>query len=90
MTLTVGSILKGRGVTLTVGETDLVLKYAVWAHGFKGSKSIPYKSITSVQFRAAGGMLIGFIQFGILGGIENTAGMASAVFDENSVPFEKK
>jgi hypothetical protein len=57
--------------------------------GLKGTKDIPYASITAVQLREANGLLSGFIQFSILGGSESRGGMLSASRDENSVMFAR-
>ena len=56
----------------------------------KGSKTIPINSIKSVQFKKGGFFVRGFIQFGILGGIEARGGVIDAGFDENTVVFSKK
>lgn len=57
--------------------------------GLKGEKRIPYASIRSVQFKAAG-ITTGYIQFGISGGIEGRGGALDAVVDENTVLLTKK
>ena len=57
--------------------------------GLSGNKTIPMKSIQSVQFKEAGSALNGFIQFGILGGLESNGGILAAGVDENSVFFNK-
>lgn len=81
---------KGRSQTVGIDGDALVIKYAVWAHGFKGEKRIPFRSIASVQFREPGFMTVGYIQFGIVGGIEASGGLMNATQDENSVVFEKR
>jgi hypothetical protein len=81
---------KGRSQTVRIEGDELVIKYAVWAHGFKGEKRIPFKSIASVQFREPGFMTVGYIQFGIVGAIEAGGGLMNATQDENSVVFEKR
>ena len=59
--------------------------------GLAGEKTIPYSSIVAVQFRPAD-VTIGYIQFTILGGIENQAGagVIGALQDENSIAFLTK
>lgn len=52
-----------------------------------GVKSIPFSSIKSVQFKEAGTLLNGFLQFGVLGGLEARNGIYDAASDENSVVF---
>ena len=59
-----------------------------------GEKRIPVRSITAVQFKPAGALTQGFIQFTISGGSEKTStrgGRVQEAFtDENSVVFVKK
>ena len=57
--------------------------------GLKGEKRIPYSSITSVQFKAAG-LTNGYIQFGVAGGLESRGGVFAATSDENTVMFRRK
>lgn len=57
--------------------------------GLKGEKRIPFRSVTSVQFRAAGMLSNGYIQFGIAGGKESGGGIMAATTDENTVMFKK-
>jgi len=59
------------------------------AHGIKGDKEIPIKNITAIQFKPAGGLANGFIQFSILGGLEARGGIFDATKDENTVFFTK-
>jgi hypothetical protein len=60
----------------------------------KGEKRIPISSITSVQWKPAGAMVNGFIQFSAGGGNESRSRFGAqtldAVKDENSVVFTKK
>ena len=59
-------------------------------HGFDGTKSIFLKSITSIQFKEAGIMTSGFIQFTFSGGDEAKKGLFDATKDENTVVFTKE
>ena len=59
-------------------------------YGLKGGKSIPITSLTSVQFKPAGKITTGHIQFGILGDIGHKGGHFSASVDENTIVFQKK
>jgi hypothetical protein len=61
----------------------------VMTHAFQGEKRIPYSSITSVQFRPAGILTNGYIQFGVLGGNESRGALLDATRDENSVLFRR-
>jgi len=60
----------------------------------KGTKRIPLASITAVQWKPAGSVVNGFIQFSLGGGTEARSRFGfqttSAVQDENSVIFIKK
>ena len=59
------------------------------SYGFSGTKSIPMSSITSIQYKAAGSLFNGFLQFGVLGEEKKAGGLSNAVSDENSVVFPK-
>ena len=60
----------------------------------KGEKRIPLRQITAVQFKPAGAMISGFIQFSLGGGTERRSAFGRQSFDaasdENSVMFTKK
>jgi Domain of unknown function (DUF4429)/Protein of unknown function (DUF2510)/Short C-terminal domain len=60
----------------------------------KGEKRLPVSSITAVQWKPAGAMVNGFIQFTVPGDNESRSRMGSqttdAARDENSVVFAKK
>lgn len=60
----------------------------------KGEKMIPLSSIQAVQFKPAGRMTNGFIQFTVPGGVESRSQFGTqtvdAVSDENSVVFTRK
>lgn len=53
--------------------------------GFKGEKTIPFSSISAVQFREPGAIILGYIQFSIMGAPESSNPAA----DENTVNFTK-
>lgn len=52
-----------------------------------GTKTIPFSSMMSIQYKEAGSFYNGYIQFGILGGMEARNGIFYAIHDENSVVF---
>lgn len=60
----------------------------------KGEKRIPLTAITAVQWKPAGALVNGFIQFTLGGGNETRSKFGSQTFDaskdENSVIFVKK
>jgi hypothetical protein len=60
----------------------------------KGEKRIPLRQITAVQFKPAGAMVNGFVQFSLGGGAERRSAFGrqslDAASDENSVMFTKK
>jgi DNA-directed RNA polymerase subunit RPC12/RpoP len=78
------------------GQIDLykdkliIRREGFWAavgHGFtKGDKTIYLNQITGIQLKL-GGLLVGYIQFTLPGGVENKKGALSATEDENSVTF---
>ena len=55
--------------------------------GLKGTKEIPYRSIHAVQYREAGMIVSGYLQFSISGGIESKSGVLGATQDENTFMF---
>jgi hypothetical protein len=59
-------------------------------HGLKGTKTIPFRSITAIQFKEVGGVTSGYIQFSLLGGIESRGGLFSAASDENTFMFSQE
>ena len=58
--------------------------------GMQGEKKVPYRNITSIQFKPATGITNGYIQFSIMGSAESKRGLQAAVYDENSIMFSKK
>ena len=77
-------------IELKVYETRLTLHpkgvAGFLTKGLQGKKDIPFSSITSVQLKEAG-VTTGYLQFGVVGGNENTGGALGAVYDENSFAF---
>jgi hypothetical protein len=57
--------------------------------GIKGTKEIPFASITAMQLKKAG-LTGGYIQFTVPGGNESRGGVFSASKDENTFMFAKK
>lgn len=59
----------------------------------KGEKRIPIRSVTSVQWKPAGPLINGFIQFSLGGGNERRSRVGSQTVDagkdENSVVFSR-
>lgn len=85
-------IIKSPGKTIITCDNDKVVITRKGVinfvnQGIKGEKTIPLKSITSIQLKKPG-MTNGYIQFGILGGIESKSGVFNATKDENSVADE--
>ena len=56
-------------------------------HGAKGEKDIFISEVSSIQFKKAGMLFNGYIQFAFRGGQEAKAGIRQAVEDENTVMF---
>jgi hypothetical protein len=55
--------------------------------GFKGTKTIPFISITAIQFKKSGAIFSGYLQFTLSGGIESRGGIFDATKDENTFMF---
>jgi len=55
--------------------------------GLQGTKEIPFVSIVAVQFKEAGTVFSGYLQFTILGGNESIGGLVAAAQDENTFIF---
>lgn len=85
----IGTKLEGASKTITLLEDGVLMTYSWWVFPFKGDKKIPFSSITAVQFLEAKGLLAGYLQFSIKGAFEVPGSIAEAVFDENSITFDK-
>jgi len=55
--------------------------------GIKGTKEIPFASVVAVQFKEAGAIFSGYLQFTIPGGNESRGGIFAATQDENTFMF---
>ena len=81
----------GIGDILEVYEEHIVIKHKgvlnMLAMGIKGDKTIDITEITSIQFKEAGWTL-GYLQFSISGGKENTGGVFGASQDENTISLK--
>jgi hypothetical protein len=84
---------QGRTGLIEAFEKGIVIDrrglFGVLVQGFKGRKTIPYRSITAVQFKQANAFVNGFIQFSLPGGIERQ-GLFESAGDENTVFFISK
>jgi len=58
-------------------------------HGFKGTKEIDAQALTAIQFKEAGLMINGYIQFVFGGSRESKGGAFDSAKDENSVMFNR-
>lgn len=83
-------VLKGANGQLYVYENKIeITRKGVWAfahQGLKGTKTIPISAIKTIQVKKTG-LTQGYIQFGVLGGVENRGGLQAANYDENTVTF---
>lgn len=59
------------------------------SHGFDGTKTIFLRQLTALQFKEAGNVTNGYIQFIFPGSLEDKGGLFSATRDENTVMFTK-
>ncbi len=77
------------GITVTIARIGFLARASVG----KGEKQIPLRAITAVQFKPAGPLMNGFIQFSLGGGNEARSRFGQqtgqAVNDENSVVFTR-
>lgn len=76
-----------------VGDSIIIRRKGfanILTQGVQGDKQIPLKNITAVQFRSAGSLMAGLLQFSILGGREFRGGMLEATKDENAVMFTRE
>jgi hypothetical protein len=83
--------MKGVQDVLEVFEDRVTIKpqgvLGFLTKGLKGTKEIPFSSIVAVQFKEAGGVFSGYLQFTIPGGNESKGGLLSASKDENTFMF---
>jgi len=86
--------LKGVNGQIFVYEDRVIIErkgvLGFMTQGLAGSKTIPIKSIQSIQFKKGNMLTNGFIQFGILGGHEKTGGLFNATQDENTVMIKER
>lgn len=85
-------IVEGSNGSVEIVGNTLVIRRKgaanILTQGLQGDKTIPLSSITAVQFRSAGSMMAGMIQFTLIGGREFRGGMLEATKDENAVLFD--
>jgi hypothetical protein len=82
---------KGTNGILILKDTEVVIKrgkrgFFMGGGQIRGDKSIPYSSITAVQFKPCR-LTAGYIQFTLQGGLEAKGGIFQAIKDENTVSF---
>lgn len=86
--------LNGKNGQLYVYEDKVVITrkgfYGFLCQGVAGGKTIPYRTIKTIQLQLGSNWVNGFIQFGILGGRERHGGISNAIEDENSIVFVKR
>lgn len=86
--------VKGVNGQISIVENRLEIKRkgftSFLSHGFDGTKSIFISKITAIQFKEAGAMTNGFIQFAFSGSSESKDGLFDATKDENTVMFNKQ
>lgn len=83
-------MLKGGNGQLYVYEDKIEIARkglsGLFWQGIKGSKTIPISQIKSIEIKPAR-LTMGYIQFGIGGGIENRGTLKDAHSDENTITF---
>ncbi|MGB3767585.1 MAG: NINE protein [Phormidesmis sp.] len=83
------AIGKNGKITLTAKRIS-ISREGFWgflSQGSAGVKEIPINNVTAVQFKTSGDITVGYLQFSILGGLEQQGGVLKAVNDENTVTF---
>ncbi len=78
-------------IELSYSKIDITRKGVMGfaLHGFDGTKTIFLRQLTALQFKEAGNVTNGFIQFIFPGSLEDKGGLFSATKDENTVMFTK-
>ncbi|MCT7958429.1 DUF4429 domain-containing protein [Laspinema palackyanum] len=83
--------IAGVGESLRLTRTRVIITpkglMGFASKGLKGSKEIPISRITAIQFKPAGGLFNGYIQFSLMGSNEAKGGLLEASKDENTVMF---
>lgn len=79
-------------IELSYGKIDITRKgfKAFMSHGFDGTKTIFLRKLSALQFKEAGNVTNGYIQFIFSGSSEDKGGLWSAAKDENTVMFNKE
>ncbi len=81
-------VYKAYSGTLTLTPTGVILKKGMMGGGFlKGAKTIPYSSITAVDFKKAG-MTAGYLRLIIMGSQDNKGTVFKTANDENTITFQ--
>jgi hypothetical protein len=86
-------LMEAKGVNgqLELLETKIRIKrkgvLAFMTQGLKGDKEILIKQISSIQFKKAGMLTNGYLQFAFIGGQEAKGALFQATQDENTIIF---
>src|SRR3989344_8769340 len=81
-----GKLILGKGFIEIVRKGMM----SFLTQGIKGNKKIAIKQISAIQFKPAGLMTNGYIQFSFIGGKEAKGGIFQGTMDENTIMFRKK
>jgi len=83
--------IMGDGDELVVYENKLTITPKGFSgfinKGIKGTKTIPFYSITAIHFKKAGFFLPGYLQFSLMGDNKNSGGFFDEESDENTFNF---
>lgn len=86
-------IFEGHGAIVELTDHSLIISRhglgSFLTQGIKGEKTIPFKSLTALQFKPAQNQMGGYIQFSVKGEIASRGGIFDATLDENTVMFTK-
>jgi hypothetical protein len=84
----------GHNGELEMNKTSVFIKrngmMGFLSQGMKGEKEILISQISSIQFKAAVGLVNGYIQLAFVGGSEAKGGILEAGSDENTVMFRSE
>lgn len=80
----IGGQVELRGDRITISRKGAFAKFA---HGLKGDKEIRVSRLAGIQFKRAGRLTNGYMQFVFSGSDENKGGLVAATQDENTVMF---
>jgi Short C-terminal domain/Domain of unknown function (DUF4429) len=84
-------VFEGHGAIIELTDHSIIISRhglgSFLTQGIKGEKTIPFKSLTALQFKPAQKQMGGYIQFSVKGEVASRGGIFDATLDENTVMF---